>query len=156
MNKDLCNMCVKLKTQIENAKGRPEEIEKKQEELRLHRQKKNEAFSYMKSMAEDTDPNTIVLCMDLQKVLPCPKLSVGEAFYRRKLSIYNFCIHDLKTEKSHMFLWSETTARRGASEILSCLNKFLELNGLLDSTTPTVRRCIFLPIIAVAKTKTIP
>ena len=98
--------------------------------------KKNAAFNQMKTMAADEDPNTIVLCMDLQKVLPCPKLCVGEAFYRRKLSIYNFCIHNLKTGISHMFLWPETTAKRGASEILSCLNKFLEANGFLDAATP--------------------
>ena len=35
------------------------------------------------------------VAMDLQQTLPCPRLSVGIAYYLRKLWVYNFCILDI-------------------------------------------------------------
>ena len=36
------------------------------------------------------------ICMDLQQTQPVPRLSIGPAYYKRKLSLYTFCIYDLK------------------------------------------------------------
>ena len=63
--------------------------------------------------------------MDLQQALPTPKVSTGISFYKRKMWTYNFNIHDYKSGRAHMFLWDEVTAKRGANEICSCIQKFI-------------------------------
>ena len=39
---------------------------------------------------------------------------------------YNFGIHDLKNNKAHFYVWNETIAKRGSSDIGSCLMHFIE------------------------------
>jgi len=53
-------------------------------------------------------------------------LSCGPAFYKRKLWMYNFCLHDIGTDMASMFLWPETAAGRGSSAIASCLVQYLK------------------------------
>ncbi len=64
--------------------------------------------------------------MDLQQILPTPRLHTGVAYYKRKMWTYNFCIHNIKTGKSTMYVWHETVAKRGSSEVASCLKKWLD------------------------------
>ena len=66
-------------------------------------------------------PNAAIVCMDLQQVLPTPNISTNLSFYKRKMSTYNFNIHSYKDNKGYMFLWDETTAMRGAIEIIRIL-----------------------------------
>ena len=75
--------------------------------------------------------------MDLQQTQLCPKLAVGSAYYKRKLSLHNFCVHDLPFQESYMYVWEENTASRGSVEIFSCLRKWLEDNVF---TTPNYPR----------------
>ncbi|KAK3736691.1 hypothetical protein QZH41_011484 [Actinostola sp. cb2023] len=37
----------------------------------------------------------------------------------------NFGIHDCIAEQGYMYMWDETVAKRGSSEIASCLKHFL-------------------------------
>ena len=67
----------------------------------------------------------MVICLDLQKALPTPRLSSNKVFYKRKLWTYNFGIHDYKTGRGFTFVWDKVTANRGAAEIASCLYKFV-------------------------------
>ena len=46
-------------------------------------------------------------------------------FYMRQLWTYNFGIHDLKTGDGIMHIWDESTARRGSSEVCSCLENII-------------------------------
>ena len=69
--------------------------------------------------------DVMVICLDLQQALPTPRHSANQVFYKRKLSTYNFGIHNYKTGKGFMFIWDEITANRGAAEIASCIYKFV-------------------------------
>lgn len=40
--------------------------------------------------------------------------------------VYNFCIHDVKTGQSDMYVWEENVAGRGSDEIGSCWQKWLD------------------------------
>ena len=90
----------------------------------------------MNAAKEDTDDNWLCICMDLQQTMPCPRLAVGLAYYKRKMWLYNFCIHNLKTAESYMFVWEENVAARGSNEIASCLHKWLELYVLSKPNPP--------------------
>ena len=71
--------------------------------------------------------NTHILSVsfDLQKVLNAPQADISSFYYKRKISIYNFSIFDLVSKEAECFLWNETTAKRGANEISSCLYKYI-------------------------------
>ena len=71
--------------------------------------------------------NTLALCFHLQQTLPTPKLPQSAAYYKRKLWTYNFCVTNMQTNTSTMFVWDEVTAKRGSVEVASCLTKYLEL-----------------------------
>ena len=62
-----------------------------------------------------------MITFDLQQNLPTPNLNHNDIFYLRQLWTYNFGIHDCVTEQGYMFMWHEALAKRGASEISSCL-----------------------------------
>jgi len=70
----------------------------------------------------------IYLTFDMQKTLPLPKLSVGEAFYLRQLWLHNVGVHMIKqTAELPMFhIWTENEAKRGPNEVCSAL--FASLN----------------------------
>ena len=90
----------------------------------------------MKEYAEDTDPDKLCICFDLQKTLPTPKLTSNIAYYKRKMWTYNLAITNIKTGKSVMHMWDEVTAKRGSNEVASCLVKYIEayLNEYPDTT----------------------
>ena len=66
-----------------------------------------------------------MITFNLQQVLPTPHLHINIAFYLRQLSVYNCGVHSCVTNQGYMFAWDETTAKRGSSEIVSCLSKYL-------------------------------
>ena len=70
-------------------------------------------------------PNATIVCMDLQQALPTPRFTANLWFYSRKMYTYNFGIHDYRNHKGYMFLWDETTAKRGAIEIISNLDYYI-------------------------------
>lgn len=74
----------------------------------------------------------LVISFDMSQALPIPKLTIGPAFYCRNIWMYNLGIHDCPTEKGHMFLWTEDTAKRGSDEIASVLLKFLNAQKDID------------------------
>ncbi|KAJ8874202.1 hypothetical protein PR048_025044 [Dryococelus australis] len=77
-----------------------------------------------------TRMDTIVIVYILQKMLPTPRLSTNKVYYLRQLWTYNCRIHNLVTDKGHMFMWDESTAKRGSWEVGSCLVKYI--NSLDD------------------------
>ncbi|KAK4881176.1 hypothetical protein RN001_004495 [Aquatica leii] len=63
---------------------------------------------------------------DLQQVLPVPKSNVSLAYYKLKLSTYNFTIFNLATKDCQCYMWYECIAKRSSSEIGSCLLHFID------------------------------
>ena len=121
---DECDTCVRLKSAIDLRKHEGNDTSVLEAELLAHSKKQETARNYLNALKLDRNPNHLAVCIDLQQTIPCPKLSVGSAYYKRKLWLYNFCIHNLKSGISSMYLWDETVAGRGSIEIASCLNKW--------------------------------
>lgn len=73
--------------------------------------------------ARQNPEKVCLVCFDLQKTLPTSLLTTNKVYYLRQLWTYNFCVHDLVSGISFMYVWNETIGQRGSQEIGSCLIK---------------------------------
>ncbi|CAH1961305.1 unnamed protein product [Acanthoscelides obtectus] len=124
---DTCHTCDFLNNQMEANKENLEEFNEFKTQLQLHQTRALAMQDSLKKEVSDNAKNsTCIISFDLQQTLPTPSLTVGPAFYLRKAWTYNLGIHDCVTGKGSMFLWAETTAKRGSEEIASILLKYLQ------------------------------
>ena len=126
--KDTCGKCDEFKAKLMTAVGREKmDIE---EARNNHHCLAEKAYLAKKADKEHaaTTPGVVTASFDLQKVLPCPFLQTGIAFYKRQLAVYNLTIFETsdKGVKAHCMLWDETIAGRGSEEIGSALLLWLE------------------------------
>ncbi|CAH2009676.1 unnamed protein product [Acanthoscelides obtectus] len=111
---DTCHTCDFLNNQMEANKENLEEFNEFKTQLQLHQTRALAMQDSLKKEVSDNAKNsTCIISFDLQQTLPTPSLTVGPAFYLRKAWTYNLGIHDCVTGKGSMFLWAETTAKRG-------------------------------------------
>lgn len=122
---DQCNTCRRLEIAIQDGRAVQRNVDHLILEYNEHKAKANVAYSLMKD-AKIPDADWAIICMDLEQTWPCPKLSVGSAYYKRKLWLYNFCVHDIPKNESYMYIWEENVAARGSIEIASCLIKWID------------------------------
>jgi hypothetical protein len=94
-----------------------------QEEYDRHIKRKEEARALKdehKLLAQNDDA-FYACCFDLEQVLNCPHGTNNLFYYRRKLDVYNLSVYSLGDAGVVCYMWDQTKARRGASEIGSCL-----------------------------------
>ena len=61
------------------------------------------------------------LAFDYMQNLPLPNISVQETFYLRQLWVNCFCIYDIRSKLSTVYLYHEGKAKKGANEVCSFL-----------------------------------
>ena len=93
-----------------------------------------QGFAAMKRdrLAASQNEHVFYATFDMQKTMPLPKLSTGDAFYLRQFWLYNVGIHLTKKGDSKAFfhIWSEDEGLRGCEEVASCLLTCIEAAGL--------------------------
>lgn len=117
---DACNICTLLTNKINNESNSKIKTEYMVQK-RIHKIRSNAFYDLLKKDV----PGSITLCFDLQQVLPLPKTPIQDSFYSRQISLYNFCIYNVDAKKSFFFVWDETQANRGATEVGSALYCYL-------------------------------
>ena len=141
---DTCARCEQLNLKI-SASENPATIEEAKEELRLHQSQADQGYKKKgndcarakdswkgkRRIAHDevaykSVDATDMITFDLQQNLPTPNLKHNDIFYLRQLWTYNFGIHDCVSGQGYMFMWHEAMAKRGASEVASCLSTFIK------------------------------
>lgn len=123
---DTCKTCDIYNVRSKDPTLTREEKTANERKHSLHLEKAETGYNLPNTLLISNNSNTVmILCMDLQQALPTPKVSTGISFYKRKMWTYNFNIHDYRRGKAHLFVWDEVTAKRGANEICSCINKFI-------------------------------
>lgn len=122
--KDLCDICHGFKQSSAEEKLAAEET------YQLHMKNKNSAREFKDAEKKRAEENRLICCavFDLQQILPVPKSEVGLAYYKLKLSTYNFTIFNLGNKECYCYMWYETIAKRGSCEIGSCLLNFIKRN----------------------------
>lgn len=94
-------------------------------EQMIHKRRAKKFYSKLKEMSENKDKDTVALCFDFMQNLPLPNIPVQEVFYMRQLWLYVFGIHDLKTNKTHIYLYHEGEANKSPDEVCSLLLHYL-------------------------------
>ncbi|CAH0558686.1 unnamed protein product [Brassicogethes aeneus] len=126
---DTCHTCDSLNILIRNEENNKneEEVKKLKTQLELHHRKADAMQNNLKEEVKSAKANNnkLVIAFDLQQTLPTPSLTVGPAFYLRKAWTYNLGVHDCVTGKGSMFMWTESTAKRGSEEIASIILKYI-------------------------------
>ena len=123
---DTCKTCCAAEIQVK-ACADSNDRKKLDDEWSLHKQQAQKAFEMLHNdtvISAESSEKQLTLAFDLQQTLPTPKLSVGPAYYCRKIMTYNIGIHNCGTNTATMMLWPETVAGRGSEEIASCLLKY--------------------------------
>lgn len=133
LKKDTCNKCDAFTAKLSATSEADSNAIK--EDHDQHLKSAEDARSKMKkdfTLAKE-DPSVETLTFDLEKTLPMPRIPTNIIFYKRQLWLYNLGIHTAKNDKGYCFIWAEGTAGRGAQEVGSCLNKFVDLQeGIQD------------------------
>ncbi|CAH1101997.1 unnamed protein product [Psylliodes chrysocephalus] len=83
------------------------------------------AREYKNKEKGKNDKEFCVAVFDLEQILSVPKSEVGLAYYKLKLSTYNFTIFNLASKECSCYMWHEVIAKKDASEIGSCLILFI-------------------------------
>lgn len=66
-----------------------------------------------------------IFTFERQRPLQMPLLPIDESYDLRCLWLSNLCIFDELDKTPYMYVWDETTAKRGPEEIASCLYKHI-------------------------------
>ena len=129
--KDQCSTCITFKHMT------PEQQPKAKAAQSEHLVSKDLARGMKETNKIEGDRNATrflqVYTFDLQKVLHTPFGENGLLYYYRKLAVYNFTSFDLIQMQGYCFIWNETIAKTGASEISSCLLKLIEFHCTTDN-----------------------
>lgn len=117
--KDKCSFCESHKI------GGEKQID--EESYLRHLQQKEHSKKLFLEDQERAKATSSFICasFDLQKVLNVPHTQSMLFYYSRKYSFYNETIYESGTQTAYNFLWGEIDGMRGANEICSILNKYL-------------------------------
>ena len=75
--------------QLKNKGLTQSEKQKVQTDQDLHLLKADRGYKLPKEIVETTGDDTMVICLDLQAVLPTPKVTAGVSFYKGTLFTIN-------------------------------------------------------------------
>ncbi|KAF0715180.1 Uncharacterized protein FWK35_00032688, partial [Aphis craccivora] len=139
--KNLCNLCAEYE-----ASEKKNSIEdKKKEEYENHIMNK-EIMRIERDDDKIINADTAVICFDLQNVITLPKTNVGNAFYKRKLCVYNMTAHCNLTKKVYCAIWSEATVGRSENDlacaVLRCLVAILADNPNIKNIVTWSDSCV--------------
>ena len=121
---DTCSQCDRLFIEINAAENDDSQKKTLEAQKEIHLRKAERGYELLKKYTEEaiSGEDLDVYTFDFQQNLPLPTLSSSDMFYSRMLWVYNFGVHNCKTGQGTMHICDETQARRGSSEICTCLN----------------------------------
>lgn len=108
--KDQCDTCCGFKVgTVDN------------EEYANHIKRKDDARTAKRAAKESANSEKLVVTMDLQSVLVCPKTEASAMYYKQKLQVHNFTIHELNKGDVYLYVWHEANGGVSSNEFTSCI-----------------------------------
>jgi hypothetical protein len=120
--KDICNICFAY----DNSSKEDRDAKKQRTyEIHIENKAKGRKFKDADKTEALLNPRFVTACFDFQKVLDTPKADVSLFYYKRKLNVYNLTIYTMATKTGDCYVWDEVTAKKGSTEVSSCLLAFM-------------------------------
>ena len=95
------------------------------EEYRNHIKRKDDARAAKRGAKESANSEKLVITMDLQSVLVCPKTNASSMYYKQKLQVHNFTIYELNKGDVHLYVWHEANGGVSSNEFTSCIADYI-------------------------------
>lgn len=114
--KDQCTLCNNNMKSTPGANPEYDEHRKRKDDIK-------ETKSQDKQAALANPHSMRYVTFDLQAILTLPYCEDSQLYYSRKLSVYNFTIHD-STNTGICNVWDEMNGSKGANEIGTCLLQY--------------------------------
>lgn len=125
---DTCNKCeeytLKIKSNILGDAAKRTAVAEKI----IHKRRAKKFYNVLRSSGEECKQRDDLgaLAFDYMQNLQLPLIPVQDLFYMTQLAVSVFCIHDMKTDKSYYYVYSENTAAKSPNEVCSFLMNFIE------------------------------
>lgn len=119
---DVCSRCLQFKERIKHSKD-PLQKQNLMTDQRIHKLRSKAFFEALR----EEKPDLLTISYDFQQNLPLPKIPDQQAYYKRQLYVYNFCIvvgsshSPLKKDNVFMYSWKESDSQKGSNEIASAI-----------------------------------
>lgn len=100
-----------------------------------HIKKEKDGRAAKAKLKESVCDENLVVTMDLQSVLTCPKLLASSSYYKLKLQLHNFTIYALNNKEVSLYVWDESNGGVSSNEFASCIIDYLtgKLNGSIKT-----------------------
>jgi len=95
------------------------------DEYNRHIEKKDEARRAKNEAKASCGPEKMVITMDLQSILLCPKIEASVAYYKMKLQVHNFTVYRLNDGAVKLFVWHEGNGGVTSNEFVSCIIDYI-------------------------------
>jgi hypothetical protein len=99
-----------------------------EEEYNLHITKKVEVREAKENAISRASKETLVITMDVQSALICPKLLVSKHCYTQKLQLHDFTIYASNNKDTHLYVWHEGDGKDMANDFNTCTVNFNKKN----------------------------
>ena len=125
----MCSTCeqlrIKFKSLLHN--GSREKVEMKKKNIWRPPQSAEQFYSSLCLNTKIAKQNKRIytISFDFQQNLQLPHIPIGDIFYMQQLWLYILGMYSCGDNQVSMYCWPESTAKRGSSEIISCLDHFL-------------------------------
>ncbi|KAL4132331.1 hypothetical protein QTP88_009502 [Uroleucon formosanum] len=125
---DVCSTCEQLKIKVSDPHLNENAKRVSIAELIIHKRRASKFFKKcdeVRKLCKEQD-NILGITIDYMQNLPLPHIPVQEVFYMRQLWIYEFCVHNLKTEKAVFYSYQEGEAYKGPNEVCTFLKMYID------------------------------
>lgn len=125
---DVCSLCEELGAKIKSPHICESAKLAAKADLEVHLRRSRKFYNSLKEIKSHCLKNedSGAIAFDFMQNLPLPEIPVQEIFYMRQLWVNVFNIHDLKTDKSVVYLYHEGNGKKGANEVCSFLSHYIE------------------------------
>ncbi|XP_068214138.1 uncharacterized protein [Palaemon carinicauda] len=128
---DRCTLCETLNRNVHKFSGLPNQAVPLAEawtNLKMHDFLATEDEEIIRCIPKRKGiENTLILYISKQQAYPIPKIPSSLNYCKRKLWAYYLCVRNLKKRgMTKVYVWDEVTAKRGSTEVISCLGKWIE------------------------------
>lgn len=125
---DTCIKCEELSIKIKSASLGEAAKRTSVAELMVHKRRAKKFYSKLQQISDvcKAEDDSVGICFDYMQNMPMPHIPVQDVFYLRQLWLYCFGVHNLKTERTKLYLYHEGKAKKGANEVCSILKKYID------------------------------